>query len=763
MSLTSSGTYNVVITVSDGSLTDTDPFTWTVTDGEVALNFDGVNDYVSFGNATGLGTATFTLEAWIRRDAAGAATSTGTGGVTAVPIVTKGRAEADGSNVDANYFLGIDANNHLIGDFEDAATGLNHPVTGTIAIPVSTTTWHHVAGTYDGTTWRLYVDGVLDTTLAVGNFTPRADSIQHAGLGTAMTSTGLADGFFAGRMDEVRIWSVARSTAEIQATRNVAITGPRNKLLARYGFDEASGTIVGDSASEFDGNAINGPTWVLGTALSPASANVAPVFSTDITDQSNTEGNIVSLDADASDSNFDSLTYSATGLPSGTTINATTGVISGTLSSTSSGSHFVTVTVSDGFLVATDTFTWTVSDPPSGSALDFDGIDDHVTFGAAPNLNSNTFTIETWFRRDGAGTPASTSGSPGGVTAIPLVTKGLSESGQLLNWFLGIDSATSRIAADFESASDDSNHGIVGTTTLVNGTWYHAAATYDGTTFRLYLNGVQEASVAVAAGPGTGSLHHAALGTAMTSTGAPTGRFDGAMDEIRIWNVARSAAQLNARRDQELLSGAGLIARYGLAEATGTVINNSVATAGTTGTAVGGPAWVGGAPVSAPANAGPVFSTDITNQSHSEGAVISLSPAATDADADTLTYSATNLPNGITINTATGRHHRHPELNQLGHLQRRHQRLRRLIERDRSVHLDGRRRGRGQHGARLRRHQRLRHLRRRGQPRRAELHRRDLVPARRCRRGHEHWHRRRRPTPSRSSPRAARKPTRRPT
>ena len=308
----------------------------------------------------------------------------------------------------------------------------------------------------------------------------------------------------------------------------------------------------------------------------------------------------------------------------------------------------------------------------TGSALDFDGVDDHVTFGAAPDLNSNTFTIETWFRRDGTGTPAITSGS-GGLTAIPLVTKGLSESGQLLNWFLGIDSATNRIGADFESASDDSNHPLIGTTTLVNGTWYHAAATYDGITFRLFLNGVQEASVAIANGPGTASAHHAALATAMTSTGAATGRFNGALDEIRIWNSARSAAQLGARRDQELTSGTGLIARYGLAEATGTVVNNSVA-GGVNGTAVGGPAWVGGAPISAPANPAPVFSTDITNQSHSEGAVISLDADATDAESDALTYSATNLPDGITINSCHGRHHWHPELNQLGQLQRRHQR-----------------------------------------------------------------------------------------
>ena len=52
--------------------------------------------------------------------------------------------------------------------------------------------------------------------------------------------------------------------------------------------------------------------------------------------------------------------------------------------------------------------------------------------------------------------------------------------------------------------------------------------------------------MAIANGPGTGSAHHAALATAMTSTGAATGLFDGALDEVRIWNVARSAAQLVA-------------------------------------------------------------------------------------------------------------------------------------------------------------------------------------------------------------------------
>ena len=52
-------------------------------------------------------------------------TSTGTGGVTnANPLLTKGRGEAENSNVDMNYFMGICAtHNVLVADFEEGASG----------------------------------------------------------------------------------------------------------------------------------------------------------------------------------------------------------------------------------------------------------------------------------------------------------------------------------------------------------------------------------------------------------------------------------------------------------------------------------------------------------------------------------------------------------------------------------------------------------------------------------------------------------------
>src|SRR5205085_1889491 len=119
------GTYVLQLRASDGVLATTDTMTATVNlpaGSATALRLPGAGAYVTFGRAA-LGASQFTIEAWFRQLGAGQTTSTGTGGVTAVPLVSKGRSESDGSNVDMNYFLGIDASGHLVADFEEGASG----------------------------------------------------------------------------------------------------------------------------------------------------------------------------------------------------------------------------------------------------------------------------------------------------------------------------------------------------------------------------------------------------------------------------------------------------------------------------------------------------------------------------------------------------------------------------------------------------------------------------------------------------------------
>ena len=71
----------------------------------------------------------------------------------------------------------------------------------------------------------------------------------------------------------------------------------------------------------------------------------------------------VAFTMDVYDPENDALTYAATNLPSGLSIDGTTGVISGTLADDSNGSYDVEVTVSDNANVTSVDLSWTVLDP----------------------------------------------------------------------------------------------------------------------------------------------------------------------------------------------------------------------------------------------------------------------------------------------------------------------------------------------------------------------------------------------------------------
>jgi len=77
--------------------------------------------------------------------------------------------------------------------------------------------------------------------------------------------------------------------------------------------------------------------------------------------QNSAENDIVSLQIQASDPDNNTLSYSATGLPAGLSINSSTGLISGTIAFGASPTNDASVTVSDGTLSDTANFAWTVS------------------------------------------------------------------------------------------------------------------------------------------------------------------------------------------------------------------------------------------------------------------------------------------------------------------------------------------------------------------------------------------------------------------
>jgi len=90
-----------------------------------------------------------------------------------------------------------------------------------VTIPVKV--WHHIATTFDGTSYILYLNGeeVNNYTVTAGD-TPAATPVRYIGTD------------FIGKIDEVRMWSVARTQAEIQANMNKTLVGNETGLEAYY-------------------------------------------------------------------------------------------------------------------------------------------------------------------------------------------------------------------------------------------------------------------------------------------------------------------------------------------------------------------------------------------------------------------------------------------------------------------------------------------------------------------------------------------------
>jgi VCBS repeat-containing protein len=350
----STGSYVLQLSASDGLLSATDTIVVTVAASPTnkAIDFAGTNAYVTFGPAAALGVQKFTIETWFRRDGTGIATNTGTGGVVAVPLVTKGMAETESAAVDMNYFLGIRGTDGvLVGDFEDTATSANHPVVGATAIAADGA-WHHAAATYDGTTWRLYLDGALDAQLVVGAFTPQFNSTQHAALGTALNSTGgfgsQTQGAFDGVLDEARVWNYARSAAQISRGMTLEIPSAPG-LRGRWGMGDGSGTTVADSSGTgVTGTIVNSAfAWVAGAPFT-GQVNRAPVATADAAATAEGTAVVVAVLSNDSDLDGDVLTVTSAGTAAhGTTAVNANGTITYTPAAGYSGPDAFTYAISD--------------------------------------------------------------------------------------------------------------------------------------------------------------------------------------------------------------------------------------------------------------------------------------------------------------------------------------------------------------------------------------------------------------------------------
>jgi len=109
---------------------------------------------------------------------------------------------------------------------------------------MSANTWYHVAMTYDGAVAKVYMNGKLETSKNLTGVTPR--SLTQALILGAARRLSTPEYPFRGVLDELRLWNVARSNAQITASMTTALAGNETGLAAYYPMDEGTGQYVID-------------------------------------------------------------------------------------------------------------------------------------------------------------------------------------------------------------------------------------------------------------------------------------------------------------------------------------------------------------------------------------------------------------------------------------------------------------------------------------------------------------------------------------
>ncbi len=187
-----------------------------------ALQLDGVDDYVDCSNDPSFAILDrITVAAWVQTADAGNGEHN--------PFVTKG---------DRSFALKHNADNSIeffIYDPVHAWKWVKYPVTSAF-----NSQWHHVAGTYDGSHVRLYIDGVQQAS------NPYVGTINNWNYPVNIGSNADEAGrFYQGAIDEVRIYSRALDAAEILLLHNSPhLAGDTTDLRARYCLDEAGSTVT---------------------------------------------------------------------------------------------------------------------------------------------------------------------------------------------------------------------------------------------------------------------------------------------------------------------------------------------------------------------------------------------------------------------------------------------------------------------------------------------------------------------------------------
>jgi len=173
---------------------------WDDDRGSYVLSLPADGDYVYFDRSwSGIVTTEITVAAWIKTSSMGSDDN----------IATLGWAWKLQSGPGGNVAF------HVMN---------TSPVTAAMGtLPVDDGTWHHVAGAYDGTEYKLYIDGRTNVSVASSGILMGEATAYYGTIGAHYKrSDGAPKNFFNGLIDDVRVYNRVLSEEEIREITAIA-------------------------------------------------------------------------------------------------------------------------------------------------------------------------------------------------------------------------------------------------------------------------------------------------------------------------------------------------------------------------------------------------------------------------------------------------------------------------------------------------------------------------------------------------------------
>lgn len=191
-----------------------------------------------------------------------------------------------------------------------------------------------------------------------------------------------------------------------------------------------------------------------------------------------------------------------------------------------------------------------------GHALDFDGVNDDVILPSIDMSAHSAITLEAWIR-------------PDDLTSTTY-REIIRQQGNLLpDWIVSFQGAGTILSFGLRTSTNGYQELDVNVTpgTYTDGNWHHIAAVYDGSEMRLYSDCQEIGSLTRSGNVGytaTNSKHRIGSNRSISEF------FDGEIDEVRIWSVARNQEEIDTGKDCRAEGDEpGLIAAWNLDEGMG--------------------------------------------------------------------------------------------------------------------------------------------------------------------------------------------------